>query len=63
MRKQITRESGLGIRQRAALEFIRGVNGWHTFASDVRPVIVSLVRRGLVEIYEPGKQFRLAADL
>ena len=48
---------GLGKKQRAALEFIRRVNGWHSFASDVRREIVSLHNRGLVEVNQ-YKQFR-----
>jgi hypothetical protein len=49
---------GLGKRQREALAFITRVNGWHTFAKDVRAVILSLQQRGLVEV--SGDQFRVA---
>lgn len=51
-------EQGLGKNQRKALEFISRVNGWHTFAKDVAPVVHSLERRGLVQVNEHS-QFRL----
>jgi len=45
----------LGKNQRKAYEFIQTVNGWHTFAKDVRPVIESLQKRGLISVC--GMQF------
>ena len=54
----MTNEKGLGKAQRKALDFIRTVNGWHSFASDVRGPILSLASRGLVEVSEVSQQFR-----
>jgi len=51
-------EQGLGARQRKALDFIRTVHGWHSFAKDVAPAVRSLAERGLVVVSEPTKQFR-----
>jgi len=48
--KRYSATLGLGKKQRHALEFIRSVNGWHTYAPDARRVVESLQRRGLVEI-------------
>ena len=49
----------LGPLQKKALEFIRMVNGWHTYASDkqTKGVISRLEKRGLIETNE-FKQFR-----
>lgn len=49
----------LGKRQREAFAFISGVNGWHTYAPDVRNVVKSLEYRGLVDVSEKTSQFRL----
>ena len=51
-------DQGLGTSQRKALEFISAVNGWHTFAPDVRRVVLSLEARGLVEVSHDTQQFR-----
>ena len=51
-------DKGLGKKQREAWEFIQRVNGWHTYAPDVKRVIMSLEYRGLVDVSEKTKQFR-----
>ena len=51
-------EQGLGRKQREALEFIRACGGWHSYASDVRAIVMSLASRGLVEVSNTSKQFR-----
>ena len=48
----------LGKRQREALDFIRRVNGWHTFDTTTKRVILSLAARGLVEVSLKTNQFR-----
>ena len=55
----MSERNGLGKRQREALAFIEQVNGWHTYAKDVAPVILSLQARGLVDVSVATKQFRL----
>lgn len=54
---------GLGKRQREALAFIETVNGWHTFAKDVRQVVLSLEARGLVRVSPDTNQFRLVVPM
>jgi len=51
------RERGLGKRQRAALRFIRSVNGWHCFDGTTAREIKSLQHRGLV-VVNRYRQFR-----
>ncbi len=46
---------GLGKNQRKAYKFIQTVNGWHSFARDVRKTVLSLEKRGLVLV--AGDQF------
>ena len=49
------RTTKLGAKQRAALRFysrVQSGTGWHTYAADVRGVIESLARRGLLETNE-----------
>lgn len=50
----------LGKRQQAALDFISGVNGWHSFDSTVRREILTLERRSLVIVSHSTMQFRKA---
>jgi len=49
----------LGRLQKKALEFIRSVNGWHSYAGDksTKGVISRLEKRGLIEVNE-SQQFR-----
>lgn len=54
---------GLGKNQRKAYEFIQRVNGWHTFAPDVRKVILSLEKRGLVIVAKHSQQFAFNAPI
>jgi hypothetical protein len=51
-------ELGLGKRQRKALDFIRNVDGWHSYDADVLSIVRSLASRGLVEVSESTSQFR-----
>jgi hypothetical protein len=53
----------LGKRQQECLAFIEQVNGWHTFAKDVRRVVLSLEARGLVEVSKRTSQFRLVRPM
>lgn len=52
-------EKGLGKLQKECLNFIREVNGWHTYADNpqTKRIVKSLEKRGLV-ITNEFKQFR-----
>jgi hypothetical protein len=51
----------LGIHQKRALAFVKQNPGWHSYAKDflTNRVVLSLEKRGLVEISKISRQFRI----
>lgn len=52
----------IGQRMKKALAFAYKYTGWHTYHKNEHNFIDRLCKLGLVEIFAPGRQFRITED-